>query len=123
MQGRDFYSGSALGGAASGAASGAMAGSMVWPGYGTLIGGLLGGGAGLLTGASANSTRDSGVKNQQQVIANVQNKMRQASADNYAAHLANLNKALAMYGPATQRWNYLYGTGTGQGNFPTTPQV
>ena len=123
MQGSDFYSGSALGGATTGAATGAMIGSQVYPGYGTIIGGLLGGGMGLFEGASANASRDQGVQGQQKNIDAAIAQMRQASSDNYAAHLANLNKALAFYGPANDRWNYLYGTSTGQGNFPTNPKV
>lgn len=122
MQGNDFYSGSALGGATTGAATGAMAGSSAGP-YGALLGGLVGGGIGLFTGASANASRDQGVQGQQKNIDAAIAQMRQASSDNYAAHLANLNKALAFYGPANDRWNYLYGTGTGQGNFPTNPKV
>ena len=122
MQGNDFYSGSALGGATTGAATGAMAGSSAGP-YGALLGGLVGGGIGLFTGASANATRDQGVQGQQKNIDAAIAQMRQASSDNYTAHLANLNKALAFYGPVNDRWNYLYGTGTGQGNFPTNPKV
>ena len=122
MQGNDFYSGSALGGATTGAATGAMAGSSAGP-YGALLGGLVGGGIGLFTGASANASRDQGVQGQQKNIDAAIAQMRQASSDNYAAHLANLNKALAFYGPANDRWNYLYGTSTGQGNFPTNPKV
>jgi len=121
MTGSDFYSGSALSGAASGATTGAMIGSY-WPGWGTAIGAVGGGLLGLAGGAYANSQRSRATQQQTQNIDQVIAKMRALSASNYAGYLQGLNKALAFYGPVTQRWNKLYGTG-GTGNFPAVPSV
>jgi hypothetical protein len=124
MQGNDFYSGQALSGAGSGAASGALVGSQIYPGYGTAIGALAGGALGLFGGALANSKRDDATKAQVNNIDQLISQFRSMSESNYSNYLAGLNKAIGFYGPATQRWNYLYGTGTGQGGmFPETPTV
>ena len=117
MQGSDFYSGSALTGAAGGAASGAMIGSQVMPGYGTAVGGLLGAGIGLFGGASANSQRAAATTAQSKNMDSIMRSMRELSQQSYDGYLAGLKKAQAFYGPATSRWNYLYGV-PGQEQFP-----
>lgn len=119
MTGSDFYSGSALAGAGGGAASGAMIGSQIAPVYGTLIGGLAGGALGLFGGASANSQRNKAVANQQKNLQQIMANMRAMSSRNYSNYMAGLKKAQAFYAPAMERWNYLYGTGAGTGNFDT----
>ena len=101
----DLYSGSALGGAASGAATGFMLGGPT----GAVIGGL----GGDLLGASANSTRNDASAAQQQNLQAGISQMHAASANAYAQHFQNLEKALAFYGPAQQQWDKLYGAGTG----------
>jgi len=124
MQGNDFYSGQALTGAGSGAASGALIGSQIYPGYGTAIGALAGGALGLFGGAYSNAKRDEATKAQVGNIDQLIGQLGSMSSSNYSNYLAGLNKAIGFYGPATQRWNYLYGTGTDQGgSFPATPTV
>lgn len=112
----DLYSGSAIGGAASGASAGGMIGGP----WGAAIGGIGGG----LLGAFASGQRRDATNAQQhnldQIIAN----MHAMSASNYDQHIADLNKALAFYGPAQQYWDRLYGSGspmpTGQGSWSGT---
>jgi len=117
MQGNDFYSGAALTGAGTGAASGAALGGSFGGPYGALAGGLVGGGLGLFAGASANSQRSKATANQQKNLNMAMASMKQLGQQTYDNYLAGLKKAQAYYGPAMERWNYLYGTGTGQGNF------
>lgn len=117
MQGSDFYSGSALTGAAGGAASGAMIGGSAGP-YGALAGGLIGGGLGLFGGASANSQRAAATSAQSKNMDAIMRNMRALSKSSYDNYLAGLKKAQSFYGPATSRWNYLYGV-PGQEQFPS----
>jgi hypothetical protein len=56
-----------------------------------------------------------------QILAN----MRAMGASSYDQHIADLQKALAFYGPAQQQYDKLYGTGspgtgTGQGSWAGT---
>lgn len=113
MQGDDLYSGAALGGAASGAASGAMIGSTILPGWGTAVGGLAGGALGLFGGAEANSMRSSAASKQSSAMDQIMANMQAMGASTYDQHIADLQKALAFYGPAQKAWDRLYGTGTG----------
>ena len=126
MQGDDLYSGMALSGAGTGAASGAMMGSTLGP-WGAAAGGLIGGGIGLFTGAEANGMRADATKQQTQNLDKIMAQLSQQSKLNYDQHIADLNKALAFYGPAQSYWDRLYGTGgaktTGQGSWAGTSPV
>ena len=123
MQGDDLYSGMALSGAGTGAASGALVGSSLGP-WGTAIGGLVGGGIGLFTGAEANDMRAKATQQQSSNLDAIMAQLRQQSQTNYDQHIADLQKALAFYGPAQSYWDRLYGTGTakptGQGSWAGT---
>ena len=124
MQGDDLYSGAALGGAASGAASGAMIGSSIGP-WGTAGGALVGGALGLFGGAEANSIRSDATAQQSKAMAQILANMRAMGASSYDQHIADLQKALAFYGPAQQQYDRIYGTGTsgngtGQGSWAGT---
>lgn len=126
MQGDDLYSGMALSGAGTGAASGAMMGSALGP-WGAVGGGLVGGALGLFTGAEANGMRSDATKQQNQNLNKIMAELSQQSKANYDQHIADLNKALAFYGPAQSYWDRLYGTGgaktTGQGSWAGTSPV
>ena len=127
MQGDDLYSGMALSGAGTGAFAGGTIGSSILPGWGTAIGAGVGGLAGLFTGAEANSMRSDATKQQNQNLDKIMAELSQQSKLNYDQHIADLNKALAFYGPAQSYWDRLYGTGgaktTGQGSWAGTSPV
>ena len=126
MQGDDLYSGMALSGAGTGAASGALMGSSLGP-WGAAAGGLVGGAIGLFTGAEANGMRSQATQQQNKNLDTIMAELSQQSSQNYAQHIADLNKALAFYGPAQSYWDRLYGTGgaktTGQGSWAGTSPV
>jgi hypothetical protein len=89
-----------------------MIGSTIGP-WGTAIGGLVGGGIGLFGGAEANSIRDKATSQQQSKLDQILANMRAMGASTYDQHIADLQKALAFYGPAQKEWDRLYSPGTG----------
>jgi gas vesicle protein len=84
-------------------------GSSILPGYGTAIGGVLGGAAGLFGGAYSNSQRDQASANQQKSMAQIMANMKALGQQNYARHIEQLGKALDFYRPAQQATNAAYG--------------
>jgi hypothetical protein len=114
----DLYSGSALGGLASGAATGFMASG------GNPIGGLVGGGLGLMSGAYSNSKVNDAVAAQSKNLDMIYSNLAAERQKNYARHIADLDKTLAFYGPAQGYWDRLYGgggaTAPGQGSWSGT---
>ena len=77
-------------GALSGAASGAVAGSQILPGWGTAIGGVIGGLAGLAGGQSADDAADAAKREREQQYAAYANIPLPTAAD-LAYHLGNEN--------------------------------
>jgi hypothetical protein len=86
-----------------------MAGGMAAGPWGALAGGVAGGGM----GAYANSQRDQATSNQQHSLDQIIANMKAMGASSYDQHIADLQKALAFYGPAQQAWDHLYSPGTG----------
>lgn len=98
-------------GALAGGATGATIGSYAGP-YGALIGGAIGAVGGGLTGWFAGNKREDAENAQRNAVSEARKQLQELAKRQRAQREADLQRALAYFGPVQQEIGRLYGTGT-----------